>query len=353
MLSLAALSRWSEAEALAWQWRDRWPRLRELFIEIAIAEMNAAGAAPVSADLVDRLTSLVEADRSPMGAQALAWRGFAAQDYESASRWFKSALDWAKPEQAGNLDVIRAYAISLRESHKPDEALRLLGRMARQAAGLVAALCRGRTRQFPRLRSRLAAGGGEARRDRRRRQQGEVRRRRGCARLARLSAPGIRGGAGLVQAGDRLGARGRAARRQGAGRLCAHAAIAAALRRLSHFHLAVEGARREPEAALPGSRRRKCSPPPPRAAKTCRSNMLVRAGEAFAAGAFGQWRAGARLAAHIGQGLGRRRGLVPGRAQLERRRAKTTRRPRKASSGVARIASRRRSRGTGLCARRA
>ena len=127
VLSLSALNRWSEAEALAWQWRDRWPRLRELFIEIAIAEMNAAGATPVSADLVDRLTSLVEADRSAAGAQALAWRGFAAHDYEAASRWFASALDWAKPDEPGNLDVIRAYATSLRESHKPEEALRVLG----------------------------------------------------------------------------------------------------------------------------------------------------------------------------------------------------------------------------------
>ena len=72
VLSLGALNRWSEAETLAWQWRDRWPRLRELFVEIAIKEMNAAGANPVSAELLERLTAIVEADRSAPGAGALA-----------------------------------------------------------------------------------------------------------------------------------------------------------------------------------------------------------------------------------------------------------------------------------------
>ena len=123
---MGALNRWSEAETLAWQWRDRWPRLRELFVEIAIKEMNAAGANPVSAELLERLAAIVEADRSAPGAEALAWRDFAAHDFEAASRWFKSSLDWAKPDSAPSLGLIQAYAASLREGHQPEQALRVL-----------------------------------------------------------------------------------------------------------------------------------------------------------------------------------------------------------------------------------
>ena len=126
VLSLSALNRWDDAARLAWDWRDRWPRLRELFIEIAIAQLNAGGDETAAKEILEKLSSLVDADHSLRGAEALAWRSFATHDYETASRWFHSTLDWAKPDAPANLDLVRAYATALKESKHYDESLKLI-----------------------------------------------------------------------------------------------------------------------------------------------------------------------------------------------------------------------------------
>jgi hypothetical protein len=126
VLALGGLSRWDEAARLAWDWRDRWPRLRELFIEIAISQLNAAKDGAVSKDTLEKLATLVDADHSARGAEALAWQALGAHDYDSASRWFHSTLEWVKPDTPANLDLVRAYATALKESKRYDEALKLI-----------------------------------------------------------------------------------------------------------------------------------------------------------------------------------------------------------------------------------
>jgi hypothetical protein len=126
--ALRAAGRLEEAEQLAFDWRDRWPRLRDLFIDIAIAELGADGGANLPADRLDRMIAIIEGDHSARGAEALAWRAYAAKDNATASRWFKSRFDWAVAgkDPAPNSNLVQAYASALSGADHRDEALRLL-----------------------------------------------------------------------------------------------------------------------------------------------------------------------------------------------------------------------------------
>ena len=128
VLTLAALGRWEEAETLGFQWRDRWPRMREVLIGVAVAELTGDAAASMTPERLARFSDLIEADHSGRGAEALGWREFNAKNFDGASRWFKSAFEWTKTDKAAppNLNLIQAYALSLRGAKQYGEALRLL-----------------------------------------------------------------------------------------------------------------------------------------------------------------------------------------------------------------------------------
>ena len=118
--ALAALGRYTEAEELAFAWADRWPPLRSVLIEMAAAALSGDG---VTDDRVARYRKLIEDARSPVGAEVLGWRAYRAKDYEGAARWLKLAIDWRPAEAPLSLDIARAYADSLRQLKKFDEAL--------------------------------------------------------------------------------------------------------------------------------------------------------------------------------------------------------------------------------------
>lgn len=128
VLSLTALGRYPEAEDLAFAWRDRWPRLRALYIDAAAAELAAGDAAALTPDRLERIAGVINGDRSPRGASALAWRAYAGDHFDEASHWFQSALAWRAPE-TGPPDAasVEAYAQALRKAGRADDALALLG----------------------------------------------------------------------------------------------------------------------------------------------------------------------------------------------------------------------------------
>jgi hypothetical protein len=118
--ALSALSRYDEAETLGFRWVDRWPPLRQVLIDMAAAELS--GAADLSADRLARFVKLIEQARSEPGAQALGWRAYKAKDYADAAHWMKAAIDWRGVNGKLGLDVARAYAYSLSNLKRYDEA---------------------------------------------------------------------------------------------------------------------------------------------------------------------------------------------------------------------------------------
>ena len=127
-MTLRALGRIQEAQAIAWEWRDRWPGLRALFIEIAITELVRQGGDPISAEWLERYASVINADHSTRGAQALGWHGYARQDFTAAAEWFKASLDWSAsdPKAAPDGKIVEAYVLSLRGAKRFAEALNVV-----------------------------------------------------------------------------------------------------------------------------------------------------------------------------------------------------------------------------------
>ena len=118
--ALAALGRYAEAEELGFAWADRWPPIRNVMIDMAAAALSSEG---VTDARIAKYQKLIEDAHSPIGAEALGWRAYKAKDFEGSTRWFKLAIDWRPIDSALSLDVARAYADSLRQLKKFDEAL--------------------------------------------------------------------------------------------------------------------------------------------------------------------------------------------------------------------------------------
>ena len=78
---------------------------------------------------------MIEDGRSPVGAEALAWKAYKAKDFASAARWFRSDMDWRGRENP-SLDVARAYADSLRNQKQYDAALKFVAAWRDRVPGL-------------------------------------------------------------------------------------------------------------------------------------------------------------------------------------------------------------------------
>ena len=316
--TLVALSRFDDAEALGMRWLERWPPLRGVLIDMAAAILSGPGADQVANDRLARFVHLIEEGRSPVGAEALAWRAYKAKDFTNASRWFRSAIDWRSDDGKISLDIARGYAELAAQSQAIRRRLAVRRRLARPTAKPRYGGRRHRPRQPVHARSGFARCAGAGQADRRGGQRGPFLRRRLVARLDGLWPQGIHRRGGLVQESDPMGAgRGRS-RPEGAGGLRAGVAGRAPVRRLHALYERVERARRDAETAVPRSRgaelrcrRRQWRGRRDRNARSRRQGVRGRA--------IGQRRAGARLATHRPKGLGRRRCLVPGGPHLVER----------------------------------
>ena len=119
----------SAAETIAFDWRDRSPGLRELFINIAVSELTRDNSmAAIEPERMTRYVTLIEADHSIAGAQALAWHASARKQWEASANWFKVSLDWAANtsfEQKIDPKIAEGYVAAMRNLGKLDEAEKL------------------------------------------------------------------------------------------------------------------------------------------------------------------------------------------------------------------------------------
>ncbi len=119
--TLRALGRLEEAEAIAWTWRDRWPSLRGLFLDIAAEELTRKDGPDIAPERLQRYLAAIAADRSVAGAAAMAWRQYRLEAFASAADWFQKALSWSKagaPPQS----LIEGYVLALQGEKKFDVA---------------------------------------------------------------------------------------------------------------------------------------------------------------------------------------------------------------------------------------
>ena len=121
--ALAALGRYGEAEDLGAAWIDRWPPMRGVLVDMAVAALAGEN---VTEERLQKYRKLIVDAHAPAGAEAFGWRSYKARDYEGAAQWLKLALDWRPAGAALSLDVARAYADSLRQLKRFDEALKFI-----------------------------------------------------------------------------------------------------------------------------------------------------------------------------------------------------------------------------------
>jgi tetratricopeptide (TPR) repeat protein len=106
-MSLRALERLSEAEAFAYEWRERAPENMKIYLDVATALLSQDPPPRLDAQVVGRIVPVVTAQRFPAGAQALGWYSYNTQQIRTARDWFRTALTW-KPE-----DEPSAYGLAL------------------------------------------------------------------------------------------------------------------------------------------------------------------------------------------------------------------------------------------------
>ncbi|MCD6070039.1 MAG: hypothetical protein K0S42_555 [Microvirga sp.] len=106
-MSLRALERLTEAEAFAYEWRERAPENMKIYLDIATALLSQDPALRLDARVVARIVPVVAAQRFPDGAQALGWYSYNTQQIRTARDWFRTALGW-KPD-----DEPSAYGLAL------------------------------------------------------------------------------------------------------------------------------------------------------------------------------------------------------------------------------------------------
>ncbi|WP_052003365.1 tetratricopeptide repeat protein [Microvirga sp. BSC39] len=106
-MSLRALERLAEAEAFAYEWRERAPENMKIYLDIATALLSQDPPPRLDAQVVGRIVPAVTAQRFPDAAQALGWYSYNTEQIRTARDWFRTALGW-KPE-----DEPSAYGLAL------------------------------------------------------------------------------------------------------------------------------------------------------------------------------------------------------------------------------------------------
>ncbi len=140
-LTLRAVGRTSEAEDIAFRWRDRWPTLGRLFVDLAIAALTRPGAGKEGGPALDperlkRYAAVIEEGHDAGGAAALGWAAAARRDPAEAAVWLKAALDWRPTDTALDAHVMAGYVDALRASGRAEEAYAAASAWAEQVPEL-------------------------------------------------------------------------------------------------------------------------------------------------------------------------------------------------------------------------
>ncbi|MBM6583168.1 tetratricopeptide repeat protein [Microvirga sp. BT689] len=106
-MSLRALERLKDAEAFAYEWRERAPENMKIYLDVATALLSQDPPPRLESPVVARIVTAVTAQRFSDGAQALGWYSYNTQQIRTARDWFRTALNW-KPE-----DEPSAYGLAL------------------------------------------------------------------------------------------------------------------------------------------------------------------------------------------------------------------------------------------------
>ncbi len=98
VLSLHALKRFLEAEAIAYEWRDKTQENMRAYLEVVAALFSVDPPLKVPVPTVQRVVPVVVQEQNANAAQGLGWFAFNTCQTRSSEAWFEMALGW-KPDE--------------------------------------------------------------------------------------------------------------------------------------------------------------------------------------------------------------------------------------------------------------
>lgn len=115
-MSLRALERISDAEAFAYEWRERAPENMKIYLDVATALLSQDPPPRLEPQVLTRIVPVVTAQRFSDAAQALGWYSYNTQQIRTARDWFRTALNWKADDEAS------AYGLALTTQRLNDRA---------------------------------------------------------------------------------------------------------------------------------------------------------------------------------------------------------------------------------------
>jgi tetratricopeptide (TPR) repeat protein len=97
-LALRQQGQLSEAEAIAYEWRNASPLVAKLFVEIVATALTQPNPAAIDDTRLARMEEVVEASKSVNGSQALGWYYYNKNSFPKARQWFASSVAWEATE---------------------------------------------------------------------------------------------------------------------------------------------------------------------------------------------------------------------------------------------------------------
>lgn len=115
-MSLRALERLSDAEAFAYEWRERAPENMKIYLDVATALLSQDPPPRLEPQVLARIVPVVTAQRFSDAAQALGWYSYNTEQIRTARDWFRTALTWKADDEAS------AYGLALTTQRLNDRA---------------------------------------------------------------------------------------------------------------------------------------------------------------------------------------------------------------------------------------
>jgi tetratricopeptide (TPR) repeat protein len=106
-MTLRALNRLAEAEAFAYEWRERAPENMKIYLDVATALLSQDPPPRLDTQVIGRIVPVVMAQRFSDAAQALGWYSYNTEQIRTARDWFRTALSWKADDEPS------AYGLAL------------------------------------------------------------------------------------------------------------------------------------------------------------------------------------------------------------------------------------------------
>lgn len=114
--SLRALERLADAEAFAYDWRDKAPENMKVYLDVATALLSQDPPPRLEVRVVSRIVPVVTSQRFTDGAQSLGWYAYNTSQFQTARDWFRQALSWKADDEPS------AYGLALSLQRLNDRA---------------------------------------------------------------------------------------------------------------------------------------------------------------------------------------------------------------------------------------